>query len=60
MSCLKLYLLILACTTGYYGTNCSIPCLPRCNGTCEPVDGSCKDFKEGQESLCSNVVKHDF
>lgn len=44
--------MILACISGYYGKNCSIPCFPSCNGTCEPIDGSCKDCIGGK-SQCS-------
>lgn len=49
----KLCLWIVACTTGYYGKNCSIPCSPSCNGTCEHIDGSCKICKEGRDNQCS-------
>lgn len=50
---IKVYLLLLASNAGYYGTNCSIPCSPNCNGTCEHIDGSCDDYKAGSESHCS-------
>lgn len=46
-------MLILACTTGYYGKNCSIPCSPSCNGTCGYKDGSCNVCKDGRESHCA-------
>lgn len=44
---------ILACTTGYFGKNCSIPCSSSCNGTCRHIDGSCDDCKVGRGSHCS-------
>lgn len=45
--------MILACTSGYFGKNCSIPCSPSCNGTCGYKDGTCNDCKDGQESHCT-------
>lgn len=49
----KNHLWILACTTGFYGKKCSVPCPPSCNVTCEHTDGSCNNCKEGSESHCS-------
>lgn len=46
------FLRIIACKAGWYGENCSSQCPPNCNGTCEPIDGSCEDCKEGSKNYC--------
>lgn len=46
------FLWIIACKAGSYGKNCSFQCSPNCNATCEPIDGSCEDCKEGSQSYC--------
>lgn len=52
----KLHLLILACTAGYYGKNCSFSCPPSCNWTCKHIDGKCSDCEAGRESHCSKGI----
>lgn len=44
---------IIACKAGWYGQNCTVQCPPNCNGTCEPIDGTCVDCKEGSKNYCS-------
>lgn len=49
---MQTFLWIIACKAGSFGKNCSFQCSPNCNETCEPIDGSCEDCKEGSTSYC--------
>lgn len=51
------FLWIIACKAGSYGKNCSFQCSPNCNATCEPIDGSCEDCKEGSQRYCKGNNK---
>lgn len=59
-SCVNIELLILtqciflliACKAEHYGINCTFRCSLKCNGTCNHLDGSCKDCEEGWIRHC--------
>lgn len=44
---------ILACKAGHYGKNCTCHCSSNCNSTCEYIDKSCINCKEGWKRHCS-------
>lgn len=53
----------LACKKGYYGTNCSLECSPKCQpNTCKNTDGGCTCISGWSGNNCTSgiVFANDF